>query len=83
MTPIRIYGAEWCEDTAATCSHLDLLGIPYDYIDIDRDPEAAAWVCRHNAGRQRTPTVDVDGQIVTEPSNIQLETLLRGKGLMS
>ena len=26
---VRVYGADWCEDTRATLNHLDSLGVQY------------------------------------------------------
>lgn len=27
---VRVYGADWCEDTTATRNHLDSLGVPHE-----------------------------------------------------
>jgi mycoredoxin len=67
--------------TRATRVHLDRLGIAYEYINIDRDREAAAWVASQNGGKEKKPTLDVDGQVLTTPSNSELDTVLREKGL--
>lgn len=82
MNEVKVYGAGWCEDTEATRNHLDSLGVPYEYIDVDKDPQAQAWVKEQNGGKQRTPTVDIRGRIVVEPDEKQLEEALRGTGLM-
>ena len=82
MNAIKVYGADWCGDTQITRYQLDQLGIEYDYHDVDRDSEARQWVLRQNGGKQKTPTVDVDGEILTEPSEQQLERVLRSKGLL-
>ena len=79
---ITVYGADWCEDTQATLYHLDSLGVQFQYIDIDQDPQAKEWVKQHNAGRQRTPTLDVQGQILPVPDEPRLEDVLRARGLM-
>ena len=80
---VKVYGADWCEDTYATRNDLDGLGVPYHYINVEQDPEAQAWVKRQNGGKQKTPTVDIDGQILVEPDERELELALRGKGLMA
>ena len=80
---VTVYGADWCEDTQATRNNLDSLGVQYQYINIERDPAAQAWVKEQNGGKQRTPTVDIRGRILSEPDEKQLEEALRGTGLMS
>jgi glutaredoxin len=74
---ITLYGAQGCEDTEETREHLDRLGIAYQYVDVDADPEAKAWVTYQNRGTQKTPTLDVCGQILVEPDRFHLEAVLR------
>jgi glutaredoxin len=83
MNDVRVYGADWCEDTQATRNHLDSLGVPYQYIDVEKDAQAQAWVKQQNGGKQKTPTVDIQGEILVEPRERDLELALRGRGLMS
>ncbi len=81
MHPVKVYGADWCEDTQRTRRHLDELGISYDYLDVDRDPRAKAWVKDHNGGRQRTPTVDVNGRVLPVPKDEELDAALQTEDL--
>jgi glutaredoxin len=83
MSRVKVYGTDWCEDTQATRNQLDSLGVPYDYINIEKDPKATDWVKRQNGGKQKTPTVDIEGQILVEPDEPQLEAALHGRGLMT
>ena len=73
---ILVYGAEWCRDTARTRRFLNRLGIPYTYIDVDRDPQAVEKVKNWNSGQLSTPTLDIEGLIVTEPSDEELAKIL-------
>ena len=82
MPQITVYGADWCPLTRGTRLHLDKLGIPYRYVDIDRDRSAAAWVAEQNDGKEKKPTLDIDGEILTEPSNGQLDRVLQAKGML-
>ena len=82
MNPVKVYGAGWCEDTTATRNRLDSLGVQYQYIDVDADAKAKEWVKQQNGGKQQTPTVDINGQILIEPDERELEEALRGTGLM-
>jgi mycoredoxin len=83
MSKVIVYGASWCEDTEATLKDLDSLGVPYQYVDVDQNPAAQAWVKEQNGGKQRTPTLDIDGQVLVEPDKTELEVALRAKNLDS
>jgi glutaredoxin len=80
---ITVYGADWCPMTTGTLAHLKDLGLEFDYIDIDHDKKAAAWVRDHNHGREKKPTLDINGNVLTEPSDDDLDEVLREAGLIS
>jgi glutaredoxin len=82
MNQVKVYGADWCGDTRSTRNHLDSLGVPYQYLNIDRDPAAKQWMLNHNHGQQKLPTVDIAGTVLSIPDEIELEEALRGTGLM-
>jgi mycoredoxin len=83
MSLITVYGAEWCEDTRATRTHPNSLGVPFRYVDVEADAAAGAWVKQQNGGKRQAPTVDIDGKVLIEPDERELEEGLRGTGLMS
>ena len=83
MQTVTVYGADWCPLTRAALSHLDHLGVNYDYINIEEDEAAAQWVADHNEGKERKPTIDVDGTVISEPSNKELDDLLREKRVLT
>ncbi len=74
---IKVYGASWCHMTTETLSCLKRLGVPFDYVDIERDKESAKWVRSHNHGKERKPTLDIDGTILVEPDDEELTETLR------
>ena len=82
MPSVIVYGADWCPLTTASRRHLDKLGVEYEYIDIDGDPEAAKWVAEHNDGKEKKPTIKVEEAVLTEPSNTELDDLLRQQGVL-
>lgn len=83
MLGVKVYGADWCEDTRHARAFLDRLGVAYVYVNIEEDPRAAEWVRDHNDGRERKPTVDVAGQVLSVPTDHELTAALREKGLMA
>ncbi len=74
--PIVVYGTYWCTDTIRTRRFLNRHGVPYTLIDVDRDPQAARKVKEWNRGYLSTPTLDIGGRIVTEPSDEELAEIL-------
>jgi glutaredoxin len=83
MASVKVYGADWCLMTKRALAHLDQLGVQYEYIDIDDDREAAQWVAAQNDGKEKKPTIDIDGQVLSEPSNRSLDQALQAKGLLT
>jgi glutaredoxin len=78
MGGVKVYGADWCKDTQRTLKHLDKLGVDYEYINVEQDEEAARWVKEQNDGRERKPTVDIMGRVLSVPSDEELEAALKG-----
>jgi mycoredoxin len=74
--PITVYGTYWCRDTARTRAFLNHRGIPYTLADVDSDLRAAEKVREWNQGYLSTPTLDIEGRIVTEPSDEELAAIL-------
>jgi mycoredoxin len=58
---ITIYSTTWCGDCHRLKRRLDTMGVAYEEIDIDANPEAVDLVIRHNNGKRRVPTIFVDG----------------------
>ncbi|MDD5368252.1 MAG: glutaredoxin domain-containing protein [Anaerolineaceae bacterium] len=68
-----IYGTTWCGMCRRTRGYLDRQQIPYEFINIDDNEEAGAFVEKVNRGYRSVPTlVSPDGSILTEPSESQL-----------
>lgn len=76
-TQIVLYGTIWCSGTWFVRSLLDERRIPYQWVDIDQDPQAAAYVEEVNRGYRSVPTIIFpDGSILVEPSQPELERKL-------
>lgn len=74
---IKVYSTTWCGDCRMAKWVLDRLEVPYETIDIDLDPAAAAEVQRINGGYRTVPTILFpDGRVLVEPSRRELEAAL-------
>ena len=83
MERVKVYGADWCEDTKRTRKQLEKLGVAYDYVNIEQDEQAARWVKEQNGGRERKPTLKVGEQVLSVPNEEALKTALRESGLVN
>jgi mycoredoxin len=72
-----IYGTTWCGDTRRARSIFDRYHIPYEWIDIDRNPEGRKFVEQTNRGYRSVPTILFpDGSILVEPGEDELRKKL-------
>ena len=74
---IVIYTTSWCPDCRAAKKFLQAKGLPYEEIDIEKNPEAAGIVMKLNNGMKKVPTLDIEGTIVSgdqfNPSRFEKE----------
>ena len=76
---ITVYGTQWCPDCVRAKQVLARHKVAFEWIDIEKDPTAAAYVEKVNKGYKSVPTiVFADGSVLVEPSNHELETKLAG-----
>lgn len=70
---IVIYGASWCPDCRRAKRFLGDQRVPYEWHDIETEPESVAVVQRYNDGKNTIPTIIFpDGSHLAEPSNEEL-----------
>ena len=79
---VKVYGADWCEDTQRVLGHLDDLGVKYEYLNLDDDEKAAAWVRHQNDGKEKKPTLDIGGIVMVNPSDTELDIALKENSLV-
>ena len=73
MERLKVYGAPWCPDCRRARRFLGEHWVPYDWTDIDEDPDGLQEVQRlQNGGRTIPAIVFGDGTILLEPSNDEL-----------
>lgn len=71
---VTMYSTTWCGYCRRLKSQLDREGIAYTEINIEQDPESAAFVEKANGGNQTVPTVLFpDGSTLTNPSLAQVK----------
>ncbi len=76
MNTLKLYGADWCPDCRRAKSYLKENNIPFQFIDVDLDKDATKLVEKINNGKRIIPTVELNGNTYTNPSNISLAEAL-------
>jgi glutaredoxin len=80
---VKVYGADWCGDTKRTLAYLDEQGVAYQYVNVEEDAKASAWVKEQNGGKERKPTLDLGERVLSVPSEQELAAALREEGLLA
>ncbi|GGP88430.1 mycoredoxin [Streptomyces roseolilacinus] len=79
---VTMYSTTWCGYCRRLKSQMDREGIAYTEINIEQDPESAAFVEKVNNGNQTVPTVLVtpngggEDVVMTNPSLKQVQQAL-------
>jgi len=79
---VTMYSTSWCGYCHRLKSQMDREGIAYNEINIEQDPESAAFVEKANGGNQTVPTVRVvptqggSEVVMTNPSLAQVKQAL-------
>ncbi|MEX2281273.1 MAG: hypothetical protein WEE89_02170 [Gemmatimonadota bacterium] len=81
MQQINVYGADNCSETGHTREHLQTIGVPHRYYNIEEDSMAEARVMALNGGMRRTPTVMIfDGDVeeyLSAPTDAELDAAIK------
>lgn len=82
MNELMIYGSAWCGYTQRALRQMESLGVSYQYIDVDENPDAEALIASWNNGRAIRPTFDIGGAHFINPAPGEIEEVLRKRGLL-
>jgi mycoredoxin len=80
VATITVYGTSWCAASQSVRRYLDRMGLRYRYVDIERSPSAARQLAWLTGGYLAHPTVDIDGEVLVEPSLRELQFALARQG---
>ena len=74
---IKVYGASWCPDCRRAKRFLGDQRVPFEWHDIESDPDGVRIVQERNAGNNIIPTIFFpDGSHLSEPTNEELANKL-------
>ncbi|MEV6790998.1 glutaredoxin domain-containing protein [Streptomyces sp. NPDC051320] len=78
---VTMYSTTWCGYCRRLKGQMDREGIAYSEINIEHDPDSAAFVEKANGGNQTVPTLLIVGSsgaesVMTNPSLAQVKQAL-------
>jgi thioredoxin reductase (NADPH) len=77
VADIVVYGAPWCPDCKRAKKFLAEHRVPYEWVDIDQNPDGLAYVERLQDGGRTIPTIAFpDGSHLIEPGDDELAAKL-------
>jgi mycoredoxin len=79
--PVTVYGRRGCAVSQMVRRYLDRRRIPFNYIDLDRHPQAETQLAWLTGGRVQSPTVVLGGEVLVQPTIDELEWALARSGL--
>ncbi len=69
---VAVYGSRQCPDTTRALAWLDGNQVPYEFKDLDESPELEGYVAELNNGKREIPTIQIDNEILINPSEKEL-----------
>ncbi len=70
---IQVYGIGNCKQTESVRRKLNSENIPFEYVDVELDLDAAQWIESLTEGVLVTPVLDLFGKILIQPSKSKLD----------
>lgn len=80
--PLTVYGRRWCGISQMIRRYLDRLGVPYEYVDMDENPDVESQLSWLTGGRVRSPTIRLGDQLLVQPSTRELAQALARHGVI-
>jgi thioredoxin reductase (NADPH) len=69
---VTVYGSKSCGDTIRAMRFLDDREFAYEFKDVDESPELNDYLADLNNGKRVMPTIQVDNEILINPSDSAL-----------
>ena len=74
---VSVYGSRSCPDTNRATRYLDAQDIAYEFKSVDDFPEFNDYIAGLNGGKRVMPTIQVDNEVVINPSDEELGDAVR------
>jgi glutaredoxin len=74
---VAVYGSRNCSDTIRAIRYLESNQIAFELKDLDESPELNDYVASLNHGHRVMPTIQIDNEILINPSDRELGEALQ------
>lgn len=81
MDKVTIYSATWCAFCHAVKQYLDKLGVKYEDMDVDSNPQAGMEAV-NKSGQRGIPVVDIGGEIIVGFDRPKIDAALKAHNLI-
>ena len=78
---VSIYTATWCAFCHAAKQYLDKLGVKYNDLDVEANPENGQAAV-NKSGQRGIPVLDIDGDIIIGFDRPKIDSALKAHGLV-
>lgn len=78
---VTIYTATWCAFCHAAKQYLDKLGVKYNDLDVEANPENGQAAV-NKSGQRGIPVLDIDGDIIIGFDRPKIDSALKAHGLV-
>ncbi len=80
---VIVYGTDWCGLTKALRNYLDMIGLRFEYQNVEQNPQAETAVREMNGGKLKFPMVVVGEKTMKNPSLEELNKALNAYDLLN
>lgn len=74
---VAVYGSQHCADTIRAILYLKAHQVAFELKDLDVSPELNDYVAELNNGHRVMPTIQIDNEILINPSDEELSMALQ------
>lgn len=78
---VIIYSAPWCGFCHAAKRYLDQLGVKYEDVDVEKNPERGMEAV-HKSGQMGIPVIDINGSIIIGFDRYHIDEALKSHKLI-
>jgi thioredoxin reductase (NADPH) len=74
---VTVYGSRQCSETRRATRYLDDHQVPYEFKDVDEEPELGDYIASLNNGHRVMPTIRVNNKNLINPSERELGEVIK------
>jgi mycoredoxin len=77
---VKMFSTTWCGYCRRLKRQLDEAGVPFEEVDLDREPEHGAKIMAATGGLRIVPTLEIGERLLVNPTLREVTDVLAGAG---